>query len=314
MFFELLLREKEFYMKKSIFVMIIAVIICLSGLLNACKGDYAPEFGDSGGNIISEIEEELSGAEELPDATERKIIYTINTRMIADNMEEAIATIKSSLEEGEWMDYESVGESYARFTARVKSDRIDAYIASISEDNEVEDYEKTATDISLNYADKEATVDALEAERARLVILIDDATIAEIIQINTRISEIDLEITRLQGLLNEYDSLIDYSEINIKLYAADSPEAKLPFGEKLNGIFISAWEALGAFFQGIVIAVTAMFPFLITLGPIVVGIFFLVRYLKKRKGKALTAKAKPGNPASPKTEDKTTDDKNNPAS
>ncbi len=271
-------------MKRKIMLAIaLALIIVLS--LAACKSanmDFSLE--DSGSYNSEAIEGDTTGA-----VAERKIIYSANTTLYADNIADTIDLIKSSLNADEWMDYESVSSSYARFDARVKSDRIDEYITAISEGSRVASYSKTATDISLNYANKEALIASLEAERTRLNELYSTAAINEMIQINTRLSQIDLEISRLQGELNSYDSLIEYSKVTVYLYQKGTIAASLPFGERLNTIFINAWKALGAFFAAIIIALTAIFPFVVVLGPIAVGIFFLVRFIKARRNKKISA-------------------------
>lgn len=41
--------------------------------------------------------------------------------------------------------------------------------------------------------------------------------------INDRISEINLEIGKLTGELNRYDSQIDYSTINLTIYGEPQP-------------------------------------------------------------------------------------------
>lgn len=268
---------------KRKFILFVCILLILF-LFVACSSES--NFGmeaDSG----YELEEPSEAGE--PFSLDRKIIYSANITLYADNFEDSISLIRASMDEGEWMDYESVNDTYARFTARIRSDRLDEYLAAISVGNTVNDYDKTATDISLNYADNEAQITSLEAERARLNELYETASTSDMIQINSRLSQIALEINRLQGLLNEYDSLVDYSEVFIRLYSKNSPEVSLPFGEKLNSVFISAWHALGALFKGILVALTAIFPFLVVLGPIAVGIYFLVKFLKKRKAeKAIT--------------------------
>ncbi|NCA67865.1 MAG: DUF4349 domain-containing protein, partial [Clostridia bacterium] len=193
------------------------------------------------------------------------------------------ALIKSSLNSDEWMDYENIGATNARFTARIKSDRIDAYIAAISQNNEVSYYEKTATDISLQYQSKEAQIESYQSELARLNELFEDATVSEMIQLNTRIAQITLAVNTLQGSINQFDSLVDYSEVTIRLYKNGTQPVTLPFGEKLNDVFIGAWKALGVFFAGLLIVLTAVFPFAVVFVPIGVGVFFLVRFIKKKR-------------------------------
>lgn len=268
--------------KRPIYIVVVFLLLCV--LLTACNSANYDHLGSSpGGNDNSEsiVEGDTEGEEII--AAERKIIYSVYTTIYADNLDDAIDTIKKSLAADEWMDYESISSTYARFVARVKSDRIDEYVADISEDNNVRSYEKSARDVSLNYQDKEAQITALETERGRLIELIEEASVEEMILINTRLAQITLEINTLQGDLNRYDSLIDYSEITIILYEKSAAPEQVAFGARLGNIFKGAWVALGAFFAAIVIALTAAFPFIVVLGPVGVGIFFLTKFIKRKK-------------------------------
>jgi hypothetical protein len=234
-----------------------------------------------------ESEEETSTTETT---SERKIIYTASASIYTDNLTETITIIKSNINEDEWLDKESISDDYASFIIRVKSDRLDAFMTAISSSGEVSNYTKVATDISLDYQDTSNQITSLETERARLVELYASAsTTADIITINTRISEIDLELGTLQGTLNSYDSLIDYSEVTLSIRET-STGTELSFGQRISNMFESAWIALGDFFEWVFLALVAIFPFAVVFVPIGVGIYFLIKYIKKKKKAKLSKK------------------------
>ena len=83
----------------------------------------------------------------------------------------------------EWIDFEKVTEDKAYYTLRIKSTRLDAFLDSLDQFGTVRDLTRNATDLSLFYYDTKGEIEALEAERDRLVDLYQNATASDIIQI-----------------------------------------------------------------------------------------------------------------------------------
>jgi len=252
----------------------------------ASNSDTAPENNDAG-TIAVEDSVNNDSTETNSEISNRKIIYTATADITTDNLIETILLIKNNVNNDEWFDKESVSNGTAYFTVRVKSERIDAFMASIAKECTITNYNKTATDISMTYQDTENRIASLEAETARLNVLYESASISEMITINKRLSEINLQLGSLNGTLNRYDSQIEYSEVTLTIREEATPAAKLSFGQRLGNLFKNAWKALGTFLQWILFAIVAIFPFVIVIGPISVGIYFLVRFINKKKKKKL---------------------------
>lgn len=257
------------YMKK---LFILSGLFVIALLFTGCGGyEGIPNEPNEDATILTPL-----------DVTERKIIYSVQANLEVSNMESAIDTLKANMENDEWTDEESIYESYATLIIRIKSDRLDAFITFIRNQGNMKNYSKTATDVSLAYQDTTHLLDAYLAEKSRLLVLYEEANMTEILQINQRIAQIDLEVARLQGILNEYDSLVDYSTVTLRLYEVNEGPFR-SFGSRLGTAFLGGWQAVAYFFEGFVIVLAAIAPFALVFSPIVVGIFFFTKYRKKKK-------------------------------
>jgi hypothetical protein len=110
---------------------------------------------------------------------------------------------------------------------------------------------------------------------------------SEIIIINSRISDINSQLRILNKEVSLYDSLIDYSRVTLEFYGTPAPVEELSYGGKLKEGFISGWEALVAILEFFSIVFVTLFPFLAVAAPVGVGIYFIVRFTKKRKQRPL---------------------------
>lgn len=270
-------------MKKKI--LSVLLILCLTLLIfTACaktganmEYDRAPASppGDSGSELPdTENQGALSSAD-------RKIIYSADVDLYTDNFKKTVAAVRSALKEDEWFDAENVSDGYAYFTARVKTARLNAFLDAITAESDSNHINRTATDISLSYQSKENRIAVLNEEKALLNAYAAtlDKTPYEFI---TRIAQINAEITRLNRDIAEINSQIEYSTVYIKVHQNYTP-AQIAYSKKASNTFTGAWVALSSFFKFLGLAAIALFPFVAVLGPIALGIVFLVLFLKRKK-------------------------------
>ena len=274
---------RTFMKRKALVVLIVLLMVFSLSTLYACSSaqdiannDVSPEMG-----APAEESQDDTGSESTPD---RKIIYSADVSLNVIEFDEQVAKIKASLNSDEWFDTESVSSSYAFFVVRVKTERLDAFIADITEgiSSDAMSLEKTATDISLTYQSKEDQITALNEEKTLLTTYLEDESIVPLDAIR-RIAEINTEIARLNGELNSFDSLVDYSKVTIRLNKTYTPSPDPSYGERAGGTLTGAWEALGKFFQFLGLAVIAIFPWLLVIVPVGGIIIFGIRFKKRQK-------------------------------
>lgn len=262
-------------------VLFIVVILLLVFAFSACSGKADSSYSPTDPSLGSDSSEETEdlGTNSLTNDS-RKIIYTVDSNLNVKDFDKTVKDIENLLTQDEWFDYQSVSESYAYYIARIKTTRLDAFIDSLSALSSDFTYSKSSNDISLNYTSKENRIAALNEEKNLILTYAEtlESTPYEFLQ---RIAQINTEITRLNGDLNQYDSLIEYSEVSIRVNQIYTLE-ELAYKERANNVFYQAWNAFIVFFQFLGLAIIAIFPFLLVIAPITCGIIFLNRY-KKRK-------------------------------
>lgn len=261
-------------MKNLLFGMKFTVLIFLIFLLSACS---APNY------IIDEGSDNNDDTVLLDASSpDRKIIYSAEATLFVGDIEQAVEEIRLLLESDEWFDSESVSSNSGYVIVRVKTENLDAFIAAIKGDYEVANYSKSATDISLQYQSAEHKIESYEAERAQLVILYAGASLTDMITINSRIAEIDLELGELEGTLSSFDSLVDYSKVTLSI-RLDNVVSRLPFGTRIIDGFVNGFNGLISFFDGFIIVIVTILPFAIVFVPAGYGVYRWYKYYSQKK-------------------------------
>jgi hypothetical protein len=265
---------------KRTFVFLFAVSVIVIALM-ACSNDYseASREDDMGGD-----EENVELVQSLT-APSRKIIYEIDASYYVDDIDQALVWLKDLMEEDEWIDREERSNARADLTFRIKSSRLDAFIAAIESEYVMSSYRKVGEDISRNYQNTSDLITRYTNEKTRNLKLIDGASISEILIITERVSELEQMIATLQGELNLFDSLVDYSEVRLSVYEKNV-YTRLPFGARINDGFSDGVAFVIDFFDGLVIVLVTLFPIAIVFGPIGYGGYRIVKFVQLKRRKA----------------------------
>ncbi|MDR2635022.1 MAG: DUF4349 domain-containing protein [Clostridiales bacterium] len=285
--------------RKRIFKLSAAVVVLIAALFAfaACSGaesDIAQKKGGGDGAYPSQSAQNESlknsvsadsAADDIAAVPERKIIYTVDCSVSTKDLDKTIEVIEGAYRKdlSEYVEYQTVNDERAYFTVRVKSDRIDEFMAAVAEGGEIYDFSKNAQDISLNYANNEAELELVMAQYTRLAELAQGASVADLILIEARKVELEAKIKNLQSIKNNYDSRVEFSSIRISV-SYDPPKVSEPaFGERIATLFADAWKALGSVFVWLFYALIAVFPFALVIVPVTIGIIILIKYLKAKK-------------------------------
>lgn len=273
-------------MKKKLLLSVVCIILaCLCFLSVGCAknndvgGDYYPNNSGPESTDKSESGSDGSSTETSPD---RKIIYSVYVSYVVDNLEGCEESISSKLKNDEWVESSSLSQDYATVVVRIKTERLDEFMSSLDGLGEISSYTKESEDISERYYDKTVRKTALENEQTRLLELQEKATtLADLLAINTRLSEIDAELASINGTLNKYDSLVEYSTVTINLRVTYQGTEYTFWDQLLDGLSIGLDIA-----GGLLIFIICAIPY----GAVAMGIFFLVRYLVRRNKAKKAAK------------------------
>ncbi|PKK96564.1 MAG: DUF4349 domain-containing protein [Tenericutes bacterium HGW-Tenericutes-3] len=259
-------------MKKNKLMMMVVLVLSVF-LLASCSAEYEPVDN-------YEPDQDSTVLLDLTTPT-RKIIYQVEATLYVDDIDQSIEDIRDLLEGDEWFDLENKSDRYGDLIVRVKTENLDDFIASLNSNYQVSNFTKSATDISLEYQTTEHKIESYEAERAQLVILYEGASLSDMITINTRIAQIDLELGELQGTLNQFDSLVEYSKVTLSL-RQNTVASKLPFGSRIVDGFINGFNGLIGFFDILIIALANLLPFAIVFVPAGYGAYRLHKHIHQK--------------------------------
>lgn len=230
-----------------------------------------------------------------------KKIYRATLELQTLEFEKANEDIDRLIDEvGGWVEQKDVStysSSYrsAYYTVRVPAAKFESFCAGVGELCHVTYSTSSAEDISESYYDTKARLDTAQIKLARLQELLKDAdNMADIITIESAISDTEYQIDALSGTLRSYDSLVDYATVCLNLnevYRLSSTEdAPKSFGEKLSNAFSEGVKDAGELLEDIAIWLAYNWLMVIIWLVVILGLLFGIRALYRSAGRVKVGK------------------------
>lgn len=252
---------------------------------------------------------------DLPDVDPDKIIYSADATVETLEFEDTLSKLDEMIKAyNGWVESSSInGANYtsgaklstarrsAYYTIRIPSARFNELMSSLSTLGNVP-YTHTYTDnVTTQYYDTAARLEALETQEARLLDMMEKAeTVEDIITIDDKLTTVRYQIESLQATLNNWDRQVNYSTVSISInevreYTPDSPAVSLSYGERLLNSFKGGLRSVADFFSDFLLWFVAAFPTLIILAVLIIIFLPLIRKLRKsRREKKISRKAVKG--------------------
>lgn len=288
---------------------LLAALLLLLGLMSGCGGggdtasstavsedmvvtEEAMDSGSYGGNMAAQMPESAEGEDGGDRLRNAKMIYTADLTVETTAFDDAAASLRQMVEDmGGYFETASLynrGGDYrsAYYTVRVPADQFQNLLTQVGELCHVVRKEESGDDISEQYYDTESRLITQQTKLERLQTLLAQAeSMEDIITIESAISDTELAIEQLTGTLRQYDSLVDYSTVNITLEEvyklSNAQEPPTSFASRLGQAFASGWNGFVGFLEAMVMILAyAWVPVVVVLA---VGGIVLWRVLKKRK-------------------------------
>ena len=144
-----------------------------------------------------------------------------------------------------------------------------------------------AENISVSYANHDASRKALEIEQERLLKMMDKAeTIEEMIAVEERLTQVERELGNEKTVLSDMDRDVNFSTVYINLeevFEYSETVVEPTYGERLKRAFGNAIEGFVEFWEDILLFIVGTFPFLIMLAILIVVIVKLARRGQRRR-------------------------------
>ncbi len=285
---------------KRILALFMTIALIL-GLLAGC-GTKATDSLAGSVNNKGEIREETSN-ESLSDSATgsnlpqgQKLVRrlwidteTEDLDALLSTMEDAIAQVSGYVEARQvYHGSASASRRYrnAELTLRIPVEKVDTFMEGISGVSNIVSSRETVDDITLTYVATQSRITALETEQTRLLELLAQAeNMGDLLQIESRLTEVREELEAITSQLLVYDNQVNYGTIylsvsEVKEYTeTQEPET---VWQRMGSGFMTNLKDLGNGIVEVFIWLVAGLPYLIPLGLIIT----LAVILLKKKSKA----------------------------
>ncbi|MBQ7002088.1 MAG: DUF4349 domain-containing protein [Oscillospiraceae bacterium] len=180
----------------------------------------------------------------------------------------------------------------ANLTIRVPAEDVDRFTEEIDGIANVVRKEKNLEDVTLNYVSTESRMKALQTEEARLLDFMEQAeTMADLLEIEARLTDVRYELERVTSQLRLYDNQIDYATIYLSIEEVQeyTPVEEPTFLERITEGFSNSLEGLWEGFVDFIVWIVANSPYLVVYGILITLILLLTKRVRKlnirKKGK-----------------------------
>ena len=242
-----------------------------------------------------------------------KMIYRANIDLQTTDYETSEAAISNLVRsfggyfESRSLSNRSSGYRYSDCTVRVPAESFESFCNQVGEMCHVVYMSSSAENITEAYYDTDSRLKTAQIKLERLQNLLANAdNMADIITIESAISDTEYEIESLSGTLRHYDALVDYATVSLTLsetYKLDENEgAPLTFGARIARAFTNGLRDTGVFLEDLAIGIANNLVFLAVLAALAVVV---VRAVRKKKPFGRLGKKKNKLPADeePKSEE-----------
>ena len=285
-------------MKSKRFLSIFMVLILLLTLFAGCGGSNSAMVSKTklADAEAKEVLTDESGTAETIIPPEQKLIRTLYINAETRDMDALLTQVEAKINElGGYVEGREVhnGTSYgggtyrnADLTIRIPAEKLNSFVSHMESASNVTSNRETTEDVTLNYIATESRIAALETEQTRLLeLLAQAASMEDLLQIESRLTDVRAELEQVNSQLRLYDNLVDYSTIHLSVtevleYTEPVPDS---VWARIGTGFKDSLKGLGNFFVEIFVFIVSNLPALLVLAIIATAAVWLVKRRKKKK-------------------------------
>lgn len=253
------------------------------------SGTYAPEAP----NMDAALGTDYESITNAPAAQDRKLIRTIRVEAETEDMDSLLTQLNGQIAAlGGYIENQNIrgraqdADRSATLVIRIPAENADAFLSQVQSAANILASTESVSDVTLTYVSIESRLKALEAEQERLLELMEQAmTIDEILQIESRLTDVMYELEAIGSQLLVYDNQINYATITLTLQQVKILTAtqEPTVWERIGKGFENSLQAIGNFFTELFVFLVSASPVLILLGAAGIGGVLLWRVRKKKK-------------------------------
>lgn len=251
--------------------------------------------------------EKLTGEASVSDYSQfnAKLIRTVRLDAQTKDYDSLMASLEARITElGGYVESRQAyngSEYYGRsnrsctMTVRVPAEKLSEFVTHVNENANVISTQETVEDVTLQYVDVESRIAALETEQTRLMELLETATdLSAILEIESRLSDVNYELERYGSQLRGYDNLVSYATVHLEINEVKelTPVEEPTVWERIRRGFGNTMDNICDTAVELFVWVTVNSPWLLILACVVTPLVILRRRRGKKKK---TPKTPPAN-------------------
>lgn len=286
-------------MKKNRIVSVLLVLVFILTFLAGCSaspskneimGDaQVPPTGDG-------IYEDSKPVESVPVEQGRKLIRKVSIQSETDDQDALLSDLEARVAAlGGYIQNKTVNNSQsgwrsANLVLRIPADKLDAFVNHVEGATNILSVNETAEDITLNYIATQSRITALETEQSRLLELLSQArNLDEILQLESRLTDVRTELEKHRSQLNVYNNLVDYATVNLSITEVKEytqvEEEEPSVWQRIGSGFVKSvkgvWTIIREFFVFLIVAL----PYLLLVAVVAVVVILITRKSKTSRTK-----------------------------
>lgn len=295
-------------MKKCL-VWLLVLTLC-AGLLAGCGGakNAAAEINrgemkDAADGIVEYSQEVGTTAlsdtsiTTYPSTTSQKLIRKIYLDAETEDLDALLEAVMEKINQlGGYVEQQeiyhgspSAQRRYRRgsLTIRIPAEKLDDFVAKVTEESNIVSSNETSDDVTLRYVAIQSRISALETEQTRLLELLAKAeTTRDLLEIEERLTEVRTELEEITSQLRVMDNQVNYGTVNlsvseVKEYTVvEEPET---VWQRIGTGFKQSLKSVGNGFTEIFVFIVANLPHLVLWAIAGVGIWLIIRIARKKK-------------------------------
>jgi hypothetical protein len=176
------------------------------------------------------------------------------------------------------------GQRRGTLTLRILATRFDDAMIALRDVGVVQAQSITGKDVTAQFIDLRARLQNAIGQRTVLRDLMARAsTIQETITVQSRLSNVELQVEQIQGQLNFIEDQVAEATVRVELHEKDAAEIR-PTNEVENPSLGSAWDRSVQGFLNVVAAVVIGLGYLLPIGVLGLGIWLITVAVRRRRG------------------------------
>jgi hypothetical protein len=214
--------------------------------------------------------------------------YDTDSQMIDNLVDEYAGYYESDSQSGSPIE---PGQSVGRerdMSIRVPSAQLDEFLTGLDVIGNIVFKNQSAQDVSDQYYDTTARLNALKAQREQIERLMETTTdLPGIVELSDRLYDLQAEIDTMEGRIRGWDSKANYAQVSVRMTEVAVRDQVQPVGdsliERIRTGFFDSVNWLSGFLQDMAVVLAALAPILVILLPLIVLIVVIVKVVRAKK-------------------------------